>query len=70
MPHTYVLWAMQEGRRMRIGVSNARYSPLPFGARAITLVEGCDLSLMLEWCRKCVKDGWPVERMRAACEVS
>ena len=69
MTRTYVLWAIKRGRRLRIGASDARYSPLPFGARAITLVEGGDLCLMMEWCRKCARENWSVERMRAACEV-
>lgn len=67
MTRTYVLWAMQEGRRIRIGASVARYAPLPFGAQAITLVEGCDLRMMCHWCRRCARKGWTVERMRRAC---
>ena len=64
---TYVLWAIKEGRRMRIGVSIARHSPIPFGAQVITLVDAPDLSMMRRWCSRAFKKGWSVERMRAAC---
>ena len=65
---SYVLWALNEGNGLRIGASVARYSPIPFGAQAITLVEGCDLPIMCRWCEQCVKRGWGVEKMRRACE--
>lgn len=65
---SYVLWALAEGDRLRIGASVARYSPIPFGAQAITLVEGCDLSIMRRWCERHAKRGWSVEKMRRACE--
>lgn len=68
MSRAYVLWAIQEGRGPRIGASLARYSPIPFGAQAITLVEECDLHVMRQWCEGQVKKGWSIEKLRAACE--
>ena len=67
---TYVIWARKEGRKLNIEASCARYAPLPYGAKAITVVERQDLVIMLDWCRKKRDNGWSVERMRAACEMS
>ena len=65
---SYVLWALDEGDGLRIGASAARYAPIPFCAQVITLVEGCDLPIMRQWCERRAKRGWSVERMRKACE--
>ena len=64
---TYVIWATMERRRMRIGASIARHSPIPFGAQVITLVDAPDLSMMRRWCSKAAKKGLSVEQMRLAC---
>lgn len=68
MSRAYMLWALAEGGKLRIGASVARYSPIPFGAQVITLVEGCDLSIMRRWCERHARRGWSVEKLRAACE--
>ena len=64
----YVIWAMAEGRRLRIGVTNARVH-IPFPAKAITTVEPCDVHLMKQWLKKRAKKGWSLEELRRACDV-
>lgn len=65
-----VVWGIQEHGRVRIGCSSAVRSPLPFAARAIARVPGCDADLMRRWCRRQAKRGWGVERMIRVCEVT
>lgn len=63
----YVLWGIPGKRRVRIGVSCAQYSPIPFGADIITRVELCELSIMRRWCEKHARRGWSVAKMRSFC---
>lgn len=63
----YVLWGIPEEKGLRIGASDLRKSPLPFGADIITRVEPCDLDIMRRWCRRRARRGWTVEKMRAFC---
>lgn len=67
MARQYVLWGIPEKKYVRIGVSDVRCSPIPFGAEIITCVEFCDLRMMRRWCEKGSKRGWPIEKMRQAC---
>ena len=64
---SYFIWGIPRRGRVRIGVSNASYSPLPFDADIITLVESCDVDLMKRWCRKKAKKGWSIEKLRRSC---
>lgn len=63
----YAIWGIPEKKRIRIGISNACFSPFPFGAEIITLVEPCDVKLMRRWCERRAKRGWSINRMRQAC---
>ena len=70
MADGYVIWGETRGnRRLRIGISHGRNSPIPFGAERIAVVDPEDLRLMRQWCEKRAKRGWDIERMKAACEA-
>jgi hypothetical protein len=64
----YVIWAIPETNRLRIGALRADYSPLPFGADIITKVPDTDLDMMLRWIKRRAKRGWPIAKLQAACE--
>lgn len=64
----FVIWAIPEGKRLRIGVLRADCSSLPFGAAAIARVPDADLDMMLSWVKRRAKQGWSLEKLRAACE--
>lgn len=63
----FVIWAIPEHGRLRIGVFRADFSPLPFGAEIITKVIEADRDMMLRWIKRRAKRGWPLEKIRAAC---
>lgn len=67
MTAEFVLWGIPEEKRLRIGVSDLRKSPLPFGADVITSVEACDLRMMRRWCERRARRKWSVEKMRTVC---
>jgi hypothetical protein len=67
MARQYVLWGIPEKKCVRIGMSDVRCPPLPFGAEIITYVEFCDLRIMRRWCERRAKRGWSINRMRQAC---
>jgi hypothetical protein len=63
----YVIWAIPEDKRLRVGALRADFSPLPFGAEIIARVADVDLDMMLRWTKRRAKQGWPLEKIRAAC---
>lgn len=67
MADEYVLWGIPEEWGLRIGASDLRVSPIPFGADIITRVEACDLRVMRRWCERRAKRGWSVSKMRTFC---
>lgn len=62
-----VIWAVKEGKTYRAGVSDAKISPIPFSAEIITRTQKCDERIMLEWVKKRIKRGWPIDKIKAAC---
>jgi hypothetical protein len=64
----FVIWAILDGPRAKIGALPASVAPLPKGAEIVTRVAQADLNMMLLWAKRRAKRGWSVEKMRAACE--
>lgn len=64
----FVIWAIPECNRLRIGALRADYSPLPFGAEIITRVLESDLKMMLRWAKRRAKRGWSIAKMQASCQ--
>lgn len=64
-----VIWARLDGRRMRVGSSIARLSPLPFGAIPITGCYEQEKRIMLKWIQKRLDRGWSIEKIKAACDA-
>ncbi len=63
-----VIWVRLDGRRMRVGSSIARLSPLPFGAIPITECYEYEKRIMLKWIQKRLDRGWSIEKIKAACD--
>lgn len=62
-----VIWIIREGGSYRVGVSDAKAAPIPFGADPVTCIKRCDERMMLEWIKKRIKRGWSPEKIRTAC---
>ena len=65
----FVILAVPDGgARPHISACSVRKYPLPFGAEVITRVVESDLDMMMSWVKRRAKNGWSINKIKAACE--